>query len=69
MVEQLCQKDETGSKYVAAISEYKFSHFRQYQPVPLISTISFDALGDQIGRRVFEKKQLDQLSMTYDLEK
>ena len=38
MVEQLCQKDETGSKYVAAISEYKFSHFRQYQPVPLIST-------------------------------
>ena len=38
MVEQLCQKDETGSKYVAAILEYKFSHFRQYQPVPLIST-------------------------------
>jgi len=30
---------------------------------------SFDVRGAQIGRRVFEKKLIDTLSVTYDLEK
>jgi hypothetical protein len=32
-------------------------------------TTSFYVLRPQIGRRVFEKKLLDPLSVTYDLEK
>ena len=32
------QKNETGSRYAAAILEYKVSHFRQYPPIPRIIT-------------------------------